>query len=223
MGKTVVNSSMNERAKEVPITSDYLQKFVSPLWDALDLEQCKPLTAVEGVQDNFPFAIIEMRHRAFGLLADNGQTAITTFFSVELPKAAGERRIARRLPEYQVSADQNYVYLALPGEQIRPGKWRFLVQQTIEVARSLDSVSADADVRPPSSRTYTPVGAGVIVHAFWGIVCLGFSLLFAGYGIAIIFRIVRSESVGFGAQLLLAAVGAFAGAIYYLRRVRKRL
>lgn len=97
--------SMNERAKEIDITPDFLKNFPDPLWNKLDLEDCKPLSAIEGVQDGYRFTIMELEHRDFGLLADNGKRAVTTFFVVAIPEAAADCYVSWRPVGTQVSSD----------------------------------------------------------------------------------------------------------------------
>ena len=90
-------------ATKITPSKEYLQKFTSPLWDALDLEDCTPLMIVEGKQGTLPYMVIEMQHRAYGILSRNGATAVSTFFIVTLPDASAKQRITWYPPARRVS------------------------------------------------------------------------------------------------------------------------
>lgn len=152
-------SSMNDKTREIPVGENFLRGFMRPLWDGLGLWHCEPLSAIEGVQEGFPFTIIEIRHDEFGR-GQHGKSE-TTFFVVRVPKATERRMITWRPDGYDVLFARDLVYLAQPGMKARPKDWRQLIQLTIEVAKSLNEVPADL-VSRPLPRTYTPVGPTTI-------------------------------------------------------------
>lgn len=151
---------MNDEAREIPLSENFLRGFIRPLWDALGLGRCEPLSAIEGVQEGFPFTLIEIRHDVFNL-GRRTTKGETTFFVVRVPKATERRMITWRPDGYDVSFAKDLVYLAQPGKQARPKEWRQLIHLTIEVAKSLKEVPADLGSRP-LPRTYTPVGPSTI-------------------------------------------------------------
>ncbi|WP_395010660.1 hypothetical protein [Undibacterium sp.] len=215
-------------AKNIIPSREYLKQFSSPLWDLLDLENCEPLTIIEGFRENFPFVVIEMRHLAYGPLSDNGKTAISTFFIVKHLQQLTDPVITQYPSEYQVSADLDCVYLVLPSKKIRPGNWEAMLAKTIQVATTLkDQVGLPPNQRK-QRKTYTPVGAGVLINSFWALVCLLVSVVFLICGVGSILGIIpladiKSESVSLGWKCLLISPGAFWGASYYYERVKKRL
>ncbi len=237
---------MSEKAREIQIPRDYLNKFSVPLWSKLDLEFCKPLSAIEGEQDGVQFTIINLQHRAYGLFADNGATDITTFFIAAIPEGIAGRHISWQPAGYDVWVDTEYVYLAKPGKQARPKEWRHLIQLTIDVAKFLKSPSQMGGVLHAQDRTYRPVGAGAFINAFWGVICLVVSVLLVGTGLGIMFGFIDyrpecfpgnstssckvtvtvykvTEAIKIGLQYVLGGAFAFWGALYYRERVRKRL
>ena len=181
---------------------DYLRKFLFPLWQKLDLEDCKPLQIVEGEQDGFPFTIIEMEHVAYGLLADNGRRTVSTFFIVGIPRRPGVRRISRHPAGFQASVDRDHVYLGEHGRRPRPREWNALLALTIGVAQELDS----APPGQPSPRV-RPAGAGAIVYGFWTAVCALAALFFGGYGLGVLVGLFKVE--GGWTEVIVVAFSAF--------------
>jgi hypothetical protein len=239
---------MNEKAKEIDITRDFLKNFPDPLWDKLDLEDCKPLSAIEGEQDGYRFIIMELEHLDFGLVADNRKRAVTTFFVVAIPEGAADRDVSWRSMDAQVSSDSKYVYLAKPRKQARPKEWRDLIQVTIKTVESLRGRAEMVDKAQVDEPTFRPVGAGVAINAFWAVVFFAFAVLFIGVGLAIMFGLIdyRPECFSFtnavtprckvtttvysvgtalkvGGEYLLAGGLCLFGAVYYRQRVRKRM
>lgn len=240
--------SMNEKTKEIDITRDFLKNFPAPLWDKLDLEDCKPLSAIEGVQDGYRFTIMELEHLDFGLFADNGKRAVTTFFVVAIPEAAADRYVSWRPMDTQVSSDSKYVYLARPRKQARPKEWRNQIQLTIKAVESLRGRAEMVDKAQVYEPTYRPVGAGVAINAFCAVVSFAFAVLFIGVGLAIMFGLIdyRPECFSFtntvtsrckvtttvyrvgtalkvGGEYLLAGGLCIFGVVYYRQRVRKQM
>ena len=237
---------MSKKAREIEISDDYLNKFPLPLWYKLDLESCKPLSAIEGEQDGVQFAIIDLQHRAYGLFADNGATDVTTFFITAIPEGIAGRQVSWRPVDCDVSVDKEYVYLAKPGKPVRPKEWRHLIQLTIDVGNSLESPSQTAGVLHAPERTYRPVGGGVFINGFWGVVCLVVSVLLVGTGLGIMFGFIDyrpdcapgspasvckvtmtvyrfTEAIKIGLQYVFGGAFMFLGVLYFRERVRKRL
>jgi hypothetical protein len=215
-------------AQTINPTKDYLQQFSSPLWDLLDLDDCKPLTIIEGHRGTLPFVVIDMQHAAYGPLSDNGKTAISTFFIVRHLKKLSNAVITQVPPGYQVSADSDCVYLVAPSKKIRPGQWESMLEKTLAMAASVSDRVAVSATQTTVRRTYTPVGAGLFINAFWFLVCLLFGVLFIIYGLGGILGMTslsesRSESVLLGWQLLLLSAGSFFGAFLYYKKIKKRL
>lgn len=215
-------------AQKITPSKDYLQQFSSPLWDLLDLDDCKPLTIIEGHRDTLPFIVIEMQHAAYGPLSDNGKTAISTFFIVRHLKKLSKPVITQVPHGYQVSADGDCVYLVVPSKKVRPGEWETMLEKTLALAVSVCDQTAVSSTQTNVGRTYTPVGAGLFINAFWFLVCLVFGVLFIIYGLGAILGMTslsesRSESVLLGWKLLLLSAGAFFGAFLYYKKIKKRL
>lgn len=80
-------------AEHVEPSMKYLQKFTSPLWDLIDLENYKPVSIIEAQRAGFDVVIIDMQHRAYGLMADNGQTANTTSLYCAISLRTGSRKL----------------------------------------------------------------------------------------------------------------------------------
>lgn len=236
---------MNEKAREVEVKHDVLKTFSNPLWGKLDLENCKALSAIEGGQDGYRFIILELEHLRFGLLAENGQRAITTFFIVAIPNSTLGRHVAWHPIGCQVSTDSEYVYLARPGKQVRPKEWRHLIQETIKTVESLKSRGDIAGMAQAFETTYRPVGAPAAVYAFWAVVAIALALLFIGTGVGTMFGLIDYRADCFpnadtptckttttvwrgweafkaGGMYLLGASFCIFGALYSRERVRKR-
>lgn len=214
-------------ATKITPTREYLKKFASPLWDLLDLDNCKPLSIIEGEREDCPFIIIDMRHDELGLLAGDQRTAISTFFIVEHRKKLNKPRITRCPVGYQVSADQRHVYLVSSKQQVRPGEWENRLKEAMNVAGGLVETSTNTTNQKPSPATYTPVGSGAFPHAFWAFVSLLFSILFLIEGIGGLMGWIeldpsRSESVKLGLKFLVASPFAFCGAFYNYIKFKKR-
>lgn len=215
-------------ARKLPPSKEYLQQFSSPLWNLLDLEDCKPLTIIEGHRGAFAFRVIEMQHSAYGPLSDNGKTAVSTFFIVKHLKELSELEITKPPHQYQVSADRDYVYLVAPSKKVRPSDWEQLLKLTINIAESLCVQAADRVTSASSPKTFTPVGAGILVYGFWCLVCLIFAIVSLVYGIGGILGMTRLSTTGSGSaqlgwQFLLFSAGAFWGALLYYKKIKKRL
>lgn len=200
---------------------DYLRKFLLPLWQKLDLEGCKPLQIVEGEQDGFPFTIIEMEHRPYGLLADSNSRTVSTFFIVGIPWQPGMRRINQHPAGYQASVDRNYVYLGAYGKRPRPGEWKALIGKTIEVVRALNTAAPGV----PSPRV-RPAGAGPLVYGFWTVVCGLVALFFSASGIGIMLGLIKSDNasdafMGVIASLLLTIVALLCGLQNFIKLQRR--
>lgn len=231
-------------ATKITPSKEYLQKFTSPLWESLDLEDCTPLMIVEGKQGTFHYMVIEIQHRAYGILSRNGATVVSTFFIVTLPDASAKQRITWHPPAYQVSVDSHHVYLVLLSKKARPRDWKKLIQLTIDVANSLESEDSETDRSYLPRATYTPIGAGPVVNAFCGLGFLVFSLLLVVGGFSSMFGIVEYHptcsarasgascylaqkiyelggSVGSGFAFLAAGTFLFYGALYYYKKIRK--
>lgn len=244
--ETGKSSSMNEKPREIQVTPDRLRSFPDPLWDKLDLENCRPLSAIEGCEGGYRFIILEMEHLRFGPLAGNGATANTTFFIVAIPESTSGRCVSWRPMDFDVSVDRDYAYLAKPGKQARPQEWRPRLQATIKVVESLTARNGKAGGFRGHARTYRPVGVGATIHALWAIIFLAFSLLLTGVGLGTMFglidyrkvctsnssiqschtttsayRVVDALKVGGG--YLLGGGFMLIGALYYRERTRKRL
>lgn len=237
---------MNEKFREIEIAPDFLKNFPDPLWDKLDLEYCRPLSAIEGWEDGYRFTILELEHRRFGPLAGNGATANTTFFIVAIPESITGRFVSWHPVDCHVSVDCSYAYLAKPGKQARPKKWHDLILATIKIVESLATRSEMADKVQAYAPTYRPVGVGAPVHAFWAIVSLAFSLLLVGVGLGIMFGLIDyrpecfsnssaprckattsvyrfGEAVHEGGTYLLGGGVLLVGVFYFRERMRKRL
>lgn len=233
---------MNENAREVEVTGDFLEKFSNPLWNKLDLENCKALSAIEGGQDGYRFIILELEHLRFGLLAENGQRAVTTFFIVAIPGSILGRQVSWHPVGCQVSTDGGYAYLARPGKRARPKEWRHLIQETI---KTVESLKRRGEVAGREPATYRPVGAPAAVHAFWAIVAIAFALLFLGAGVGTMFGLIDYRADCFpnaatprctatttvwrgweafkaGGMYLMGSGFCIYGAFYFRERVRKR-
>ncbi len=231
-------------ATKITPSKEYLQKFTSPLWESLDLEDCTPLMIVEGKQGTFSYLVIEIQHRAYGILSQNGATVVSTFFIVTLPDASAKQRITWHPPAYQVSVDSQHVYLVVPSKKARPRDWKKLIQLTIDVANSLESEDSETNSRHLPRATYTSVGAGPLVNAFCGLGFLLLSLWLVVGGFSTMFGIVEYHptcsarasgatcyltqkiyelggSVGSGFAFLVTGIFLFYGALYYYKKIRK--
>jgi hypothetical protein len=214
-------------AIEVTPSKEYLRRFSSPLWRALDLESCKPIRIVEGERGAYGFVIIEMEHSAYGLLSDNQDRASSTFFIVKIPDGCSNRAINWYPPAYQVSVDRDYVYLASPGNKVRPGDWENRLQLAIDVAASLDDPAANAFAHG-NKRTFQPVGGGVATYVISGLFSLGISLLGLIVGLGAIFGLIKVESTWVdsatqGFQYLFVSVVFFLAFLRCKKKIRKRL
>ena len=240
------SSSMNEKAREVEVTRDFLSRFFNPLWDKLDLQNCKALSAIEGGQNGYRSIILELEHLRFGLLAENGERAITTFFIVAIPESFLGRHVSWHPIGCQVSTDRAYAYLARPGKQVRPKEWRHLIQATIKTVESLKTSGEVAGSAQAFETTNRPVGAPTGVYAFWAVVAIAFAFLLIGTGLAIMFGIIDYrpdcfpnaatprckittaawqgwEAFKTGGEYLLGGGFCIFGALSCRERVRKRL
>lgn len=215
-------------AEQIPPSREYLQQFESPLWELLDLEDCKPLTIIEGTRAHFPFIVIEMQHAAYGPFSDNGKTTTSTFFVVRHGQPAGAKLHTSPSQSYQVSTDRDCVYLVIPGKKVRPGAWETMLGQACNVAMSLADHGATWDNQVTRGRSYTPAGAGVLIYACWFLISLSFAILSFVFGIGGLLGMTKldsnkSASTSLAWQFLLFSAGAFGGAYYYYKRIKKRL
>lgn len=234
---------MNKRPRRVEVGNGYLTRFAAPLWDKLDLENCRALMAVEGHREGCHFIILDLEHLAFGLMGGDGRRDTTTFFIAAIPESIVGRRISWRPTGFQASADGRHVYVACPGEQARPGVWSELVHATIKTARSLKSGTELGDTAQPHEPAYRPVGAGVAVNAFWAWVMLAFSALLTAGGLGTMLGWIdyrpgcmaqtdasdcqmavwrAGEAFLAGCRYLLASGVCWLGVFYYRERARKR-
>lgn len=213
----------DKTATEIEASAEYLRRFSSPLWDKLDLQRSVPVRIFEGRQGAHSFAVIDMRHTGYGLLFDNGRTAITTIFVVTLPRKFVHPVVTWHPGGYQVSVDGEHVYLAATQKQVRPRDWLERIQLTIKVAQSVEEATAAQAASRPA--TYRPAGAGVLVYGFWALVCLLVAIAALVGGLAAILGFIPPDK-GSPVALLVDAlfVGAFAvfGFSYHYERVKKR-
>ena len=214
-------------ATKIAPSKEYLNKFASPLWDLLDLENCKPLAIIEGEREDYPFIIIDMQHDELGLLAGDQRTAVSTFFIVAHRKKISHPRITQPLVDFQISADKQHVYLVSPKKKVRPGEWEAILKKARNVAESLVESGTNTASEKPFPATYTPVGGGAWVQAFWALVSLLFSILFLIEGFGGLLGWIkldpsRSESIKLSLQFLLASPFAFWGAFYYYKKFKMR-
>ncbi|MFZ6798394.1 hypothetical protein [Undibacterium sp. Di24W] len=214
-------------ATKIAPSKEYLNKFTSPLWDLLDLENCKPLAIIEGEREDYPFIIIDMQHDELGLLAGDQRTAVSTFFILAHQKKISHPRITQPLVDFQISADKQHIYLVSPKKKVRPGEWEVVLKKAINVADALVEADTDKSAKPFPA-TYTPVGGGAWVHAFWALMSLLFSILFLIEGFGGLLGWIkldpsRSESFKLSIEFLVASPFAFWGALYYYQKFKKRL
>jgi hypothetical protein len=195
-------------AVKIKPSQKYLEKFSSPLWDLLDLEQCKPLLIVEGKRDGYRFIVINMEHDEYRLFrSDQGVKAVSTFFMVQVPRANGERCIVERPAAYEASVDEDFVYLARPCTKFIPSEWGEILKKTMQMAASLKAGSNDKSSLP----TYRPVGGGAFFYAFAAAMSLLASIVFLIFGIGSLLDLIhpsntRSESLQYGWASLFCAV-----------------
>ncbi|MBI3712703.1 MAG: hypothetical protein HY253_07045 [Burkholderiales bacterium] len=213
--------------RKITPSKKYLEKFASPLWDLLDMENCKPLSIIEGERGDYPFIIIDMQHYEFGFFAGDQRTTVSTFFVVAHRKKINNPRIAQRVADFHVSVDKQHVYLVSPGKKVSPGEWENNLKKTMNVAEDLFEASTDTASEKPSPVTYTPIGRSAVTHAFSAIVCLLFSALFLIEGLGGLFGFIeldpsRSASIKLSLEFLLASPFALFGAIYFYIRFKKR-
>lgn len=207
---------------QITPSPDYLRKFLAPLWQKLDLENCKPLQIVEGERDGFPFAVIELEHDAYGPLSDNRARTVSTFFVIGIPRRPGVRRIRRCPPGWQVAVDRDHVYLGEHGKRPRPREWNGLIAMTIGVAQELDSGPPDA----PSPRV-RPAGAGAIVYGFWTAVCALVALFFFGFGLGVLVGLIKVQGgwteviVAGSSGLFMALVVLLVGLYPFIKLMRR--
>ncbi len=220
-------------AEHVEPSMKYLQKFTSPLWDLIDLENYKPVSIIEAQRAGFDVVIIDMQHRAYGLMADNGQTANTTFFVLRHQSAYRQPQIADigRVRQYdvrlQVSVDSEAIYMAVPAKQIRPGEWEAILQIMATLAAELKETPATGQQHVKGRVSYRPVGAGYAVYLFWTIVSLIVAVTMLGFGLGGLFGLTKlaetwRESNKLSGEMLLASVFFFFGALHSYTKAKKR-
>lgn len=242
-GKSSSMDEQNERPREVDVSDGYLNRFEAPLWDKLDLESCKAVSAIEGKRDGCRFVILDIEHRDFGPLAGNGKRTITTFFIVAIPASVAGRHVSWRPQGYQACADGTHVYVARPRARARPAAWRDMVEATLKTAASLKTPAEAERTGRPLTPAWRPVGAGATVHGFWALVMLAFAVLLAGAGLGTMFgwidyrpdcfpdaaaaacmTVWRVETAFVeGVKFLLGGGFCLGGAWYYRERYRKRI
>ena len=237
---------MKSSTLEVEVTADYLKNFPDPLWEKLDLQFCKPLSAIEGWQNGYRFIILNIRHRKFGLMGGDGLTADTTFFIVEIPASNQGRFITESPSDCDTSVDSQYVYLARPGKQARPSEWRRWVNTATKAVESLATSDELSNSTREAKPAYQPADGGAAAHIVIGVAFILASLLLAGVGLAIIFGLIDYqpdcisnpsaagcrattgaykviEGIRVGGGYLLGSGFFLIGALYSRERVRKRL
>lgn len=155
-----------------------LQKFPDPLWDRIDLRDCKPVSAIEGSLDGFRYFILEVDHSC-----GNGRRATTTFYVVEIPDAIAGRLISWTPSGCEASVGGLYVYVAKPGKKARPREWRESIEATIKTVESLKSPVRRKGVprKKPSPSWWE---AWSIRDWFGAFTATGFALLLVAGGIA---------------------------------------
>lgn len=243
MRVTGKSSSMDEKPREVPVSHHYLDRFQAPLWQKLDLENCKAISAIEGKRGGCHFIILDVEHACSELSRQGRGRSITTFFIGAIPESVGGRHVSWRPGGYQVSADGMYVYLAQPGRQARPAQWRKMVEATLKTARSLTTRAEAEHSGLAGVPTYEPVGPGAPAHVFWALAALGFAVLLFVCGLGTMFGLIDYRPDCFpnaaaaecmtvwrvekafmeGATYLLGAAVFLAVAWYHRERARKRL
>ncbi len=153
-----------------------------PLWERLECESPVPLSTTDGVEDGYRYTVLDLRHRGFGWHGDNGRTVVTTFFIVAIPESIRGRVITWRPQGWDVSVDAGFVYMARPQKQSRPGEWRGLIQQAIQMVESLQTREAAGPAA--GARTYRPRGDGGAFGRFNAVLFLTIGVLLVGYGLA---------------------------------------
>jgi predicted RNA-binding protein with TRAM domain len=225
------SSLMNEKPREIKVSSDYLDKFTKPLWDRFECDDVKPLSAIEGFEDEYQFTLLDIKHQGVGFLHGDGSTVVTTFVIVAIPDAQAGRVVTWHPNDCQVSVDESFVYLARPQKRARPGEWQDLIQMTIKVVESLKT--RDETAGQPSARTYRPMGSSVFTLGLNIVILLLFgALLIYGAGCYMLgiedYRdsamevYSRSGAIFAGSKLLLAGIFCIFGAIYFYRQIVNR-
>lgn len=171
-----------DKPRQVPVATNALRGFGMPLWERLQCESLAPLSITEGLEDGFHYTVLNLRHRAFGWQSDNGATVVTTFFVVNIPEAIKGRVVTWQPEGWDVSVDERCVYLARLQKQARPGEWRGLIQQAINVAETLKTRSEAG--RQAGVRTYRHRAHGAALHMFNAWIFLVIGVAMAGYGLA---------------------------------------
>jgi hypothetical protein len=208
--------------RDVDVGAGFLARFADPLWNRMDLEECKPRWAIEGEQDSARYMVIEIEHRSYGLMADQNIRFTTTFILAAIPATTAGRQITWYPPGYHAWADRDYVYLAKPNQQARPSTWQGLIAGAIRAMGSLEQRSAKAGRKGAVARPYSAVGGGVMSHALSGVVMLGFALLMLWGSLAPLFGWVDPSAieVEMVPKFLLASLVCFGGVWYFAERAR---
>lgn len=208
------------KPREVEIGPDFLAAFHDPLWSRLNLDDCKPLWAIEGVQDGAPYMIIEMSHAPFGLLANEHSQAKTTFILAAIPASISGRHVTWRPPGYQAWADSKYVYLAVPGKQAKPSAWRTTIAGAFHTVGALQQAAANAARPRAGARAYRAVGGGFAVQAFRcaKMLVLALALLWGGLAPMFGWMEFSAESVKMVPAYLLGSLFCLGGAWYFAVR-----
>lgn len=172
---------MPDKPRRIPVTRDLLRKFPAPLWDRLDLRDCKAVMVIEGTLDGFRYFILDIDH-SYGY-GHRGATT-TTFFVVEIPDSVQGRLVSWSPTGFEVSVGGLYVYLAKPGKKVRPGEWRESIEATIKTVECLKSpVRRKGVPRAKKSNSFSSV-AELIPDSLRGFVTTGIALLLVAGGIA---------------------------------------
>lgn len=172
----------HDTPRRTPLRTGALSAYDMPLWERLECESQVPLSATDGVEDGYRYTVLDLRHRGFGWRGDNGRTVVTTFFIVAIPESIRGRVITWRPQGWDVSVDADFVYMARPQKQSRPGEWRDLIQQAIQVVESLKTRESAGPAA--GARTYRPRGDGGAFGLFNAVLFLAIGVLLVGYGLA---------------------------------------
>ncbi len=131
-------------AERIRPPRDFEQQFSDPLWRRIGLNYIMGgfTSLVEGQRNGHSYMVADLAHTSTSLWNDSGYKT-TTFFIIVLPRGAAGWRLTRRPRGMLAYADAGHLYLAKVGSRPRVAKWPAILDEAVEIAKSLQELTAE--------------------------------------------------------------------------------
>jgi hypothetical protein len=135
-------------AERIRPPGDFEQQFSDPLWRRIGLNDIMGCVTslVEGQRNGYSYMVADFAHTSTSLWDDNGNET-TTFFIIVLPRRAAGWRLTRQPRGMLAYADAGHLYLAKVASRPRVAKWPAILDEAVEIAKSLQELTAEEAAR----------------------------------------------------------------------------